>query len=345
MKGPRLRLRTISRIAVLCAAAAVLSVVGWGLFLPAGPHSPALVTVEPGESASLVASRLVEKRLIPSADLFVAAAYVTGRWRRIQAGQFEVSPSMTPVQILEALCDSKRRAWRWLAVPEGYTLHQIAEAVQERGLASAQQFLDAASASAASDFPFLPPDGGLEGYLYPDTYRVDVGQSPERIVRQMLARFREAVWQRLFEEKLYYRGRSLRDLITLASLVEAEARHDKERAIIAGVLTNRLNRGIKLECDATVQYALGDGRKAKLTYQDLQISSPYNTYQHAGLPPGPICSPGEASIRAAMKPARVPYLYYVARADGSHVFSVTFSQHQGAKARIRNASSQQSGNH
>ena len=124
-------------------------------------------------------------------------------------------------------------------------------------------------------------------------------------------------------------------MIILASLVEAAAKQEDERPIIAGVLLNRLARGQRLECDATVQYALGADRKSRLMYEDLEIESDYNTYLHEGLPPGPICNPGEASIRAALEPADVAYLYYVARPDGSHVFSRTFAEHRAAIARIR----------
>ncbi len=121
----------------------------------------------------------------------------------------------------------------------------------------------------------------------------------------------------------------------IASCVEAEAKRDEERPVIAGVLANRLRKGMRLECDATVQYALGAGRKARLFNKDLLVDSEYNTYLHAGLPPGPICSPGAASIRAAMNPASVPYFFYVARPDGSHIFSRTFAEHQAAIARLR----------
>jgi UPF0755 protein len=242
---------------------------------------------------------------------------------------------MSALEMLDALCRGSRKAWRWLTIPEGYSARQIADQVQQQNLGQADAFMAAVSSPAGFTTPFPLPAGSLEGYLFPDTYRVDAGQSSSAIIEQMLRRFDRVVWQDLFHQKAAYNGRSFRDAIILASLVEAEAKHEKERPIIAGVLLNRLSRGIKLECDATIQYALGDGRKTRLLNQDLSVPSPYNTYQHEGLPPGPICSPGEASIRAAMKPAKVPYLYYVARPDGSHVFSVTFAQHEAAIAQIR----------
>ncbi len=176
------------------------------------------------------------------------------------------------------------------------------------------------------------PSTGLEGYLFPDTYRVRHGAPGGEIAGQMLRRFDEVVWRGLFHEHGTYQGRSVNDIIILASLVEAEAKRDSERAVIAGVLMNRLRLGQRLECDATIQYALGKDRKQKLLYKDLEIESEYNTYKHAGLPPGPICNPGKASIEAAMNPAAVPYLYYVARPDGSHCFSRTLAEHDGGEA-------------
>jgi UPF0755 protein len=151
----------------------------------------------------------------------------------------------------------------------------------------------------------------------------------------MLRRFEEVVWTEILGGREVDGERSLSDTLVLASMVEEEAKHDEERSIIAGVYVNRLRRGQLLECDATVQYALGADRKPRLTYDDLEVESDYNTYLHPGLPPGPICSPGEASIRAAVEPADVPYLYYVARPDGSHVFSRTLNEHEAAKARVR----------
>jgi UPF0755 protein len=294
-----------------------------------------VVTVARGDSVSKVAAMLRREGLIRSAPVFTAAAYLSGKWRRIQAGRFELTPTMAPLEVLDAVSRGSRKAWRWLTVPEGYTLRQIAEEVATAKLASADAFYTQAQLTTDFDPAFPIPRQSLEGYLFPDTYRVDVGESAQMIIQQMLRRFESVIWRGLFHGNPTYQGRSIGDIIILASLVEGEAKHEQERPVIAGVLMNRLNQGIKLECDATVQYALGDGRKSRLLNEDLTVPSEYNTYQHEGLPPGPICNPGEASIRAAMEPARVPYMYYVARPDGSHVFSVTFAQHQAAIAQIR----------
>jgi UPF0755 protein len=328
-------LRLTSRLAAAAACAVVLLGAVWALAMPTGAGQPQLVTVALGQSVSDTASLLSDHGLIRSPLVFSLTAYATGKWRRIRAGRYELSRSMSALEILDALCCGQRKAWRWVTIPEGYTLQQIAEEVERREIASAQEF-----ARQAQDLAGLSPGFPLaavspEGYLFPDTYRVDAGASAQAVLAQMLRRFNEVVWKGMFRGNPTYDGRSLSDIITLASLVEGEAKKDDERAIVAGVLMNRLRRGIKLECDATVQYALGDGRKPRLTHEDLLVDSDYNTYLHLGLPPGPICNPGEASIRAAMDPADVPYLYYVARPDGSHVFSRTFADHQAAIARVR----------
>jgi UPF0755 protein len=302
---------------------------------PIGAGPPQLISVEPGESVAEVAMTLQGRGLVRNANALVLAAYVTGKWRRIQAGRHELRPGMSAMDMLDALCRGSRTAWHWITIPEGYNLRQIGEKLQEERLGSASQFLEAASAPRRFEAAFPVSSDSLEGYLFPDTYRVDSGETEHDIIAQMLRHFSQVVWEGLFQEKAEHDGRSLHGILTMASLVEWEAQHDEERPTIAGVLVNRLARGQKLECDATVQYALGDDRKSRLSYDDLAIESEYNTYLHEGLPPGPICSPGEASIRAAMDPAEVPYLYYVARADGSHVFSTSFSQHQAAIARVR----------
>jgi len=349
-RKPR-RPRTKRSRLVLCAVVAAVAYALWTLIIPAGSGPPQLVSIPQGSSAWQVASMLGEKGIARSSISMAAAAYLTGRWRHIRAGRQEVGPAMNALEILALLCRESNDSWVWLTIPEGYTLRQIAGAVQEAGLGDADSFTGAARAAGLSvSFPVPEtgleglPAGRLEGYLFPDTYRVDPTAQEADIVKQMLHRFEQVVYQGLFSGQPTYRGRSLNEVIILASLVEAEAKHPKDRPVIAGVLMNRLREGQRLECDATVQYALGDGRKERLSYADTQVESPYNTYLHAGLTPGPICNPGEASIRAAMDPANVPYFYYVARPDGSHVFSRTLEEHQAAIARIRSGAGSQPAN-
>jgi len=325
------------RTAAVCAVVLLVFAL-WNLVVPAGAGPPLTITIPRGSSAWQIAQMLGEKHVVRSPASTAAAAYLSGKWRRLRAGRHEVAPSMTPLEILALLSRDANDCWTWLTVPEGYTLRQIAQAIETAGLGKEESVLRQAQEGGRVSTPFPLPETGLEGYLFPDTYRVDAAEQEADVLNQMLRRFDEVVWQGLFHGQPTYQGRTLNEIIILASLVEAEAKQPKDRPTIAGVLMNRLRTGRRLECDATVQYALGDGRKPRLMQADTQVESPYNTYLHAGLPPGPICNPGEASIRAAMDPADVPYLYYVARPDGSHVFSRTLEEHQAAIARIRSGS-------
>lgn len=307
----------------------------WTLAVPVGALGRVLVKVEAGWGASRVATELAGKGLIRSSEAFVLAALVTRKASRLQHGEYVLSGEMTPLRMLEAISRGQVES-RWVTIPEGYRVEQVAEALQQQGLVEAKEFLALAKQRGARfETGFPPPGRSLEGYLFPDTYRIAVTATPEAIIEQMLSRFEEVAWRELCGGKPPADGRSLRQVVALASLVEAEAKRPQERALIAGVLMNRLRQGRRLECDATVQYALGAGRKSRLLYADLNVPSPYNTYLHAGLPPGPINSPGQASLQAALRPAGSPYLYYVARADGSHIFSRTLGEHADASRRAR----------
>jgi UPF0755 protein len=341
VRGERWRRGRVGLLSLLIAAVVLVALAGgvtWFLTIPVGAGEPRLVMIEAGESVLDVVYSLENEGLIRSPAAFMGAAYVTGKWRLIQAGRHELDPGMTSLEMLDALCRGSHRKWQWVTIPEGYTLRQTAAVVEEAGLGTASELMRVAEQPGVFETGFPLPEDSLEGYLFPDTYRVDSGENEQEILVQMLRRFEQVVWEGLFAESPEYDGRSLREIIILASLVEAEAKRDEERPVIAGVFMNRLRQGRRLECDATVQYALGEARKKRLNYEDLLIDSEYNTYTHGELPPGPICNPGEASIEAAMHPAEVPHLYYVARADGSHIFSNTFAQHTAAIARVRRES-------
>ena len=182
---------------------------------------------------------------------------------------------------------------------------------------------------------WTPPDDNLEGYLFPDTYTVPQGATARDIVQMMLDNFDRRVVTPFGAEAGAFPG-GLPAAVTLASLVEREAEVDSDRPLIAAVYRNRLKAGMRLQCDATVQYALPE-HKTRLFYADLRVDSPYNTYQHAGLPPTPIANPGLPSIEAALHPAAAQYLYYVAGPGGRHVFSTTLAQHEQAVAHARAA--------
>jgi UPF0755 protein len=328
------RYRWLAWGAAAVGGAAILAA-GWLFLLLAlpvgkGPQQGVII----GKDASLryVAHSLKQKGLIRSEIAFRLAAH--RRWKQVRQGEYLLSPSMNALDIMGRLAGGHVYA-HWVTVPEGFTISQIADLLAERGIASRDEFLAAATAGRmlASDFPLRA--GSLEGYLFPDTYRLLPGPEASQIlVAHMVARFDEVVWKGLLQGRPPQGGLTLHELVILASLVEGEAKKEQERGLIAGVLMNRLSRGMKLQCDATVQYALGQ-RKPRLMNADLQVVSPYNTYLHEGLPPGPINNPGLASIRAAMHPQQTDFLYYVARPDGGHIFSRTLDQHNASIMRVR----------
>jgi len=330
--------RRVRRISATAVAALTASFAAWlyvGIWLPAGGGREVVrFTVHSRDSAREVARELKQAGLIRSPRAFRLAASWRDGWRRVRTGDYALRRDMSACDILRLL-ESGAVMEEWITVPEGFTVWQMAQLVEAKGLGSSDAFLRAVGALGDFQAGFPLPADSLEGYLFPDTYRVGLApEAPRKLAKMMLARFDEVVWRGLFGGSAAHS--SLHDAITLASLVEAEAKAAAERPLIAAVLRNRLQRGMKLECDATVQYALGPGNhKGRLTYADLVTPSPYNTYLHAGLPPGPINSPGRASIAAALHPADVPYLFYVARPDGTHIFSRTYEEHLRAVARAR----------
>jgi UPF0755 protein len=317
----------------------LIVIVAWllyGLFTPLTKQAKAqIVVISPGASLLAVAGQLRDSEIISSTGqkALVTAAVLRGWRSRLQPGRYALSPAKSPWEILKMLVEGKVYT-TWLLVPEGYTMEQIGEKLEEKRLGTRKEFLTLAAQPAKFAHAFPIPGASLEGYLFPDSYQVDGRQGPADIVQKMLDRFDQVVWRGSFERQTRVGGRSLAEILTLASLIEGEARRDNERPLIAGVLLNRLNEGMRLECDATVQYALGQ-RKGRLSYEDLKVNSPYNTYLHAGLPPGPINNPGNASIEAALHPRLNAYLFYVARKDGSHIFTHTYAEHLAAVAAVR----------
>ncbi|MBI3946474.1 MAG: endolytic transglycosylase MltG [Armatimonadetes bacterium] len=328
--------RVLAALAVLALSVGVGLGAVWSL-MPASRQKKAVVVEIPRNWGSReIAGRLRAVGLIRSEWAFLAAGRVLGELGNLQAGEYELDVSMSPVEILDKLARGDVKAY-WVTIPEGSTIDDIAHLLERQRMVNPTRFATLAKRGGLR----LGPEYGvarrhLEGYLFPDTYKIPRGISEERLLRVLLAGFRREVLQGMDAEiETRTNGLSVADSITLASLVEREARLPDERARVAGVLLNRLRRGMRLECDATVQYALGK-TKPRLLLEDLEIDSPYNTYKRAGLPPGPICSPGRAALRAALKPERHGYLFYVADGKtGGHLFSRSFAEHQAAIRRVR----------
>lgn len=317
---------------------ALLLLLGLGVllalfFLPrAGTAEKVTVEFEEGASRMEVAQRLYRAGAVGNPYHFWLIATL-GR-HQLVAGEYEVSASEGAEGILAKLKEGRVKMHR-VTFPEGWTARQMAKRLEAKGLVLADDFLaEAMEPSLDPDpFPWLPAGMPLEGFLFPDTYFFAKNFSAREIAGIMLRRFAEMLPDDAVE-RAGALGLSLGEAVIVASMVEAEARLDRERPVIAGVIYNRLRRKMPLQIDATVQYALPQ-RKARLTYADLKVNSPYNTYRHRGLPPGPIGNPGLASLKAALHPARHDFLYYVARPDGSHYFSRTYEEHLRYKARAK----------
>ena len=296
-----------------------------------------IVEITAGHGAPAIGALLEQKGLIRHAWAFAAQAYLTGRFRHLKAGYYELANDMSTAEIVTTLARGES-ALRKVTFPEGMTKDEMAFLVEKEQVCDRPSFLGAATPEAVTQAlgATLPAKAGdAEGFLFPDTYLLGIGDDPDRIVGLMLARFKEQFYDPYWLPAAGAKPwGSLHQVATLASLVEKEARADAERPLIAGVLLGRLRKGMLLQCDATVQYALGE-HKPRLTYEDLKVDSPYNTYKYKGLPPGPICSPGLPSLRAALRPQSTDYLFYVAKPDGTHVFTKTYPEHLAAIKALR----------
>ncbi len=316
------------RWAWLLLLAAVL-VPAYDLLLPCGFFPPAerrTLIVERGQSLQSIALELQRQGVIRSSVGFLALARVMRLDRRIKAGQYSFVLGTTVPALLRAL-ERGMYGLDLVTVPEGLTLREVAELL-ERRIGMSASMLD----SLARDPVFLDSLGitapSMEGWLAPDSYEWLPGTSPEMVLRTMVTRTRERMIRATAGCDSLPFGFGLHELLTLASIVEAEAQVDDERPRIARVYLNRIAIGMRLQADPTVGFALGRGPRSRLTFKDLKFESPYNTYLNDGLPPGPICSPGRASIHAAVfAESGVRDLYFVARGDGRHLFARTYPEH------------------
>ncbi len=310
---------------------------------PAG-QSDELVsfTIEPGETAAAVSAKLAQAGLIADADLFNLYMRYYGLDSKLEAGNFLLRANLTMPEVAQSLQHGMVEETVF-TVPEGWRLEQVAEYLQENGIADAQRFIAYARQGVNNEgllakYPFLgdrPPGApsSLEGFLFPDTYRVPKDADEETIIKIMLDNFGRRVGKEL-QEKIKSQGKTVYEVISVASIVEREAVIEAERPVIASVYLNRLAQGKALEADPTVQYALGyqperkQWWKTPLPLEDLVgVNSEWNTYLRPGLPPGPICSPGLSAIRAVVEPAQTDYLFFYSRGDGSHAFAATWEEH------------------
>lgn len=294
-------------------------------------EAPRIVWIRPQTGALTIATALRDAGVIRSRFAFLAVAVARGTRRHLLAGEYEFVPGLSLLEIVRRL-EQGRGLVHEVTVPEGFAAQQIAEILADRGLVDRDRFV-----SLLRDRQTLEQygfgGGSLEGYLFPDTYRLVKGMSEDAIIQRMVRRFQEVFGpkERGRAEEL---GMSVPEVVTMASLIEREARVPEERPLISAVFHNRLRRGMPLQSDPTVLYGLSRF-SGKLTKENLQARSPYNTYLNQGLPPGPIANPGRASIMAALYPASSRFLYFVSRNDGTHAFSNTLKEHEAMVRRYQ----------
>ncbi len=300
---------------------------GYTIFFKPCYNGSVTVHIPKGAGIKRIAQILYNAGAIQNKNVFQLAAKISGYDTKVQAGRFVLLPTMNNLELLRLLHRS-RQVEEKVTIPEGSTARQIAGILAARVKIDSSEFMRLVFDSTFAAANNIAANS-LEGYLFPETYRFYWGITPVEAAKILIRQFFKKLPADA-AEKAAALGYSLHEMIILASIVEGEAVLPQEAAIIAGVYHNRLKKHIRLQADPTIQYIIPDGPR-RLLNRDLRIDSPYNTYKYYGLPPGPINNPGSTAIAAALNPADVPYIYFVAKGDGSHVFSRTLKQHNRAK--------------
>lgn len=284
------------------------------------------VDIQPGASPAAMGRRLASAGVVRDVRTFRLAVWLRGAGQRLQAGEYRFDRPMSAADVVDRIARGDVFL-QPVTFPEGLTIRQMASVFESKGYGPAAEFVMAAgNATLIHELDPAAPD--LEGYLFPDTYALPRRTTAPQLVSRMVNQFKKALTPEI-RTAAEARGLTVRELVTLASLVEKETAKAEERPIVAAVYSNRHRIGMGMQADPTVIYALERAGRyhGNLTRENLQFDSPYNTYRYAGLPPGPIAAPGRASLEAAANPADVPYLFFVSRNDGSHVFATTLAEH------------------
>jgi UPF0755 protein len=302
----------------------------WFLFVPPSKTvSTKTIFIKKGTSLKKVSEILKQEGIIKNGQFFVLLTTILGKKAKVKAGEYEFHTQMLPLEVFNALVKGQVKR-HLVTIPEGYTLSQIAQLLADLNLVEKKAFLERASSPAFIEALGLSQLAGptLEGYLFPDTYHLVRETDPEEVIQMMVHRFKK-----VFEPGLAgvasEVGFSEREAVILASIIEKETSLSEEKVLISAVFHNRLRKKIPLQSDPTVIYGIKNF-SGNLTKEDLMRPTPYNTYRIAGLPPTPICNPGKDSLLAAVRPASVPYLYFVSKNDGSHYFSSDIQEHNQA---------------
>jgi UPF0755 protein len=341
-RRPRSRARVgvalalLGLVVVLVAATAAGS--WWYVFVRSAvpdvaSGQPVQIEIAQGASTAAIAEQLAAAGVVPNANRFRLESRRAGADGQLRAGVYDLQTGMTYDQVIAELRAGPAISYVTVTIPEGWVIEEIAERVErDTGIPAAE--FEALANGGYDEFPreYLRdvPEGSLEGYLFPKTYRVEEESTARDVIEMMLDQF-ETELVDVDVAASEARGFSLHELVTMASIIERETKVAEERELVSSVIHNRLEEGMRLQVDATIEYLL-PGTRFRLTNDDLQIDSPYNTYRNSGLPPGPISNPGLASLKAAAAPADTEYIYYVLTdPDGSHTFTVTYQEFLRAK--------------
>jgi UPF0755 protein len=290
--------------------------------------SEIFVKITRGDNLRSVAGRLEQNNVVFNKYSLIILGKIFGYQNNIIPGQYSFGNGLSNIEILKLISDPAITRTVTITIPEGMNIRQIGRLLQRQMIIDSTRFVEESKNDSLLKILGLQAEN-LEGYLFPDTYEVSfgTGNNEREIIRTMFMQFRKKMTADIYEE-MKKKNLTLTELITMASIIEAETKYEPEKKTIAGVYYNRLKKKMKLEADPTVQYVLPDGPKKRLLFSDLKYQSPYNTYLNKGLPPGPINNPGLSSILAALYPEEHKFLYFAAKGDGSHRFAETFDEHR-----------------
>lgn len=293
------------------------------VFVDKYPSGTAVLEVPQGATSGEIASLLERRSVIRSERLFVMAVMLEDLDDQLKSGEYEIKAGMTLDQIISMLASGEVML-RKVTVPEGTSLYEISEILGKQKITDSKKFIGLAMDSGYAGSLLGTQVKSLEGYLYPDTYMFRKNSSPKEVIRAMTDRFKH-----IYEgvRGLNSTGLSDHEVVILASMIEKETGYDYEKRDISAVFHNRLQRGMRLECDPTAVYRPGVFYKAEVTREDLRAKTPYNTYRFSGLPLGPISNPSKASILAALSPSDADHLFFVSKGDGTHEFSDSYRKH------------------
>ncbi len=291
---------------------------------------PILVKIKSGLSLKAIADTLEKHNIIKKSDDFIFTTKLFGNVTKLKAGAFRLNRGLSPYKAMKIIVTGKISSIN-VAIPEGLTSYEIASLFSKKLEIDSTKFID-----LVNNPDFISSLGlntnSLEGYLFPNTYSFYWGITAQEAIKLLVKEFHRNFTDSL-KNVVLEKGWTVHQILTLASIIEGEAMVDSERSVISAVYHNRLKKGIKLQADPTIQYIIPDGPR-RLLNKDLAIDSPYNTYLYSGLPPGPVNNPGLQSILAVINPEQVDYLYFVAKGDGSHIFSRSWNEHLRAKTKF-----------